>query len=779
MLPFGREKEIRMITLSFEKIYLKERKMEPCSVAIPVEKGTLKSIKDIVVAKDGVETASQVKTTSYWEDGSIRWIFVRFLANLPGNKETSYELYLDRKEYLEDRNKRNLTNAAQSEKSMDEKTDELVPTPTLSVKKDSENYTIQTGELTFTTSTGEGGFFKEIIFGNTKYRESQLKAPLLSIDRKGICGFKLHQFRVVEEGPVCVILEGVGEHTIEEQSYKVTIQLTAYAGKPWIEVAYRLFNTSNQALPIEYLNYEISAKSQREDKNEWEAEVTRTCVATSNYRTSYLVSEKGETVSKKVDAEDLLYEANEHIAEVFYGTMFADYNTAKGGVCATIYQAQQNYPKAVEASKQGIKISLVPENATKIIMQPGMAREQKFLLHFHSEEEDLKELNNRSLIYQMPDRPQLDCNVYRESETFHDVFVDKKIQKVELSLIAKADSHSRCYGMLNWGDSPDPGYTTQGRGGGLPVWTNNEYDFPHACALMYVRSGTRRFLDYLFVSGRHWMDVDVCHYSDNPLYYGGQWEHTNNHVLNSEIVCSHQWVEGLIDYYHFTGDEEAYKTAIGIGENILRLLETPMFQQKGEINARETGWAMRSLVALYKETHEERWLVKCDWIVGHFEDWEKEYGNWLSPYTDNTAIRVVFMISIAVGSLMRYYRIRPSENIKHMIIRAVDDLIENCYMDNGLFYYKELPSLKRLGNNTIILEALTICYELTGEEKYLTYGLMTFEQATRDQNATMGGNKKIIEDSVIGPGPGTKNFAQSFLPLVTYYKAATDTGVLS
>nr|WP_295679635.1 hypothetical protein [uncultured Lachnoclostridium sp.] len=768
-----------MITLTFEKIYLKERKMEPCSVAIPVKKGTLKSTKGIVVAKDGLETVSQTKATSYWEDGSIRWIFVRFLANLPGNKGTSYELYLNREEFLEDRKTRNLEHLTKTKDNLNTNNDVLEDIPALTVRKESENYTIQTGGFEFTTNTGKGGFFKEVIFGDTKYHESQFKAPLLKIDKKGLCEFNLHQFRIVEEGPVCVILEGVGEHTIEEQSYKMTIQLTAYAGKPWIEVAYRLFNTSNQALPIEYLNYEILAKNQIDAKNEKNVEVTRTCVATSNYRTSYLVSEEGETVSKKVDAEDLLYEANEHIAEVFYGTMFADYNTVEGGVCATIYQAQQNYPKAVEASKQGIKISLVPENATKIIMQSGMAREQKLLLHFHSADEDLKELNNRSLIYQMPDRPQLDSKVYSDSKTFHDVFVDKKIQKVELSLIAKADSHSRCYGMLNWGDSPDPGYTTQGRGGGLPVWTNNEYDFPHACALMYVRTGTRRFLDYLLVAGRHWMDVDVCHYSDNPLYFGGQWEHTNNHVLNSEVVCSHQWVEGLIDYYHFTGDEESYKTAIGIGENILRLLETPMFQQKGEINARETGWAMRSLVALYKETHEERWLVKCDWIVGHFEDWEKEYGYWLSPYTDNTAIRVVFMISIAVGSLMRYHRIRPSENIKSMILRAVDDLIENCYMDNGLFYYKELPSLKRLGNNTIILEALTICYELTGDEKYLTYGLMTFELATRDQNASMGGSKKIIEDSVIGPGPGTKNFAQSFLPLVTYYKAATDTGILS
>ena len=124
-----------------------------------------------------------------------------------------------------------------------------------------------------------------------------------------------------------------------------------------------------------------------------------------------------------------------------------------------------------------------------------------------------------------------------------------------------------------------------------------------------------------------------------------------------------------------------FESAIGIGENVLKLLETPMYQVPGEANARETGWALRTLTALYVETNDKKWLAKCDWIIDSFKKWEEEYGDWLSPYTDNTAIRVGFMISVAVGSVMRYYRVFPREDIKKMIINAVDDLIENCYMD--------------------------------------------------------------------------------------------------
>lgn len=46
----------------------------------------------------------------------------------------------------------------------------------------------------------------------------------------------------------------------------------------------------------------------------------RTCAASSNYRTDFLIGEHGEAVSKYVDAQSLVYESNEHFAEVFYGT---------------------------------------------------------------------------------------------------------------------------------------------------------------------------------------------------------------------------------------------------------------------------------------------------------------------------------------------------------------------------------------------------------------------------------------------------------------------------
>ena len=99
-------------------------------------------------------------------------------------------------------------------------------------------------------------------------------------------------------------------------------------------------------------------------------------------------------------------------------------------------------------------------------------------------------------------------------------------------------------------------------------------------------------------------------------------------------------------------------------------------------------------------------------------------------------------------------------------------------MDNGLFYYKELPSLNRLGNNTLLLEALTIAYELTGNSDYLKYGKRTFWANINAPAPSGTGVKGIVGDAVIHKANGTKNFAQSFIPLSVYYKAMADNHML-
>lgn len=762
--------------LTFPKLYRYARKREHCYVAIPYAQGQLADAKKIQIYQEGRLMPSQKKVTSYYADGSVRYLFVRFLADLPANRKAVLEVREGEPCGLH--------------------------APLQVLPKDN-GYEIR-GGVSFGVSNGAATLFDWLEDGNQYYTANRFVGPYLEDGDGNNYGIRLGEWRVMEEGPLVAVLRCKGE-CVGEKSVTFEVKLTAYAEKPWIEITYRIINSTEERLHVASLVFAVLAGEDKSYQSELAREQTtdgedallyhttgigelsvieeaighdtvRTCVGSSNYKTNFTIGKDGSVVSRFVDDEYLLNEANEHMAEVFYGTFFADRTDERGGVCATIYQAQQNYPKAVKADESGIYVMLVPKGIGSIVMASGMSREQRFLLHFHAKEETLTELDNRSLIYQMPDKPFLAPEVFRDAGVMPDIFVDrdKIMDDVEISLIGKCDGHARCYGMLNWGDSPDPGYTAQGRGKGMPVWTNNEYDWPHACALLYARTGERRFLDYMLTGCSHWMDVDVCHYSNDPLLSGGQWQHTREHCVDGKVLCSHEWVEGLLDCYHFSGDERALETALGIGENVLRLLETPAFQKNGESSARETGWALRTMVALYVETHDNKWLAKCEWILGHFKEWAAEYGGWLSPYTDNTIIRAGFMIAVAVGSIMRYYRIFPREDLKEMMLTAVDDMIENCFLGNGLFYYKELPSLNRPGGNTLLLEALTIAYELTGDAKYLQYGIRTFKQSIASSVPAANGTKQVVGDAVIQKTSGTKNFAQSFIPLSVYYKALTE-----
>lgn len=725
-----------MITIEFEKLYSRDRIMQPCKAALPFKKGALKDPEKVLLKDENGAVPYQSKVTGYWDDGSVKWLFLRFPVNLPANKSKNY--------YLE-------TTGGSPEKG---KIASQLP----------DGVQIDTGSLSLKLGSGEN-FIKSVECNGILYSEKAFEGPLLS-DKEGNAYIsRTDRWEIVENGGICAVAKGYGAHICGDIKINYELKVTAYINRPEFEIAYTIINTTNKPLDISELCILYHTDN-----------ASKSCVASSNYATDYIIGENGEPVEKTVDDKLLLYHGNEHMAEVFYGTFFADCTDEKGGVCACIYQAQQNYPKAVYADANGMKISLVPKDVGRVEMLSGMARQQKVMIRMHTPDETPDDLSNYTTIYQMPDYPRLAPEVYRESGVFEDVFVDNKDKSVELKLTLIGDNHARCYGMLNWGDAPDPGYSQQGRGGGGSVWTNNEYDFSHACTLMYIRTGQRRFLDYMFVSSRHWMDVDVCHYSDDPLVYGGQWEHAFRHISGSHMACSHEWVNGLLDYYHFSGDEDAYNTAYGIAENVVRLLESPQFADYGALHARETGWALRTLVDMYKETNDPKWLEKCEWIVGHFEAWEEKYGYWLAPYTDNTVIRAVFMIAIAIASLMRYYRISPQDKIKSMILRAVDDLIENCRTETGIFYYKELPSLQK-PSGANVLEPLAIAYELTGDIKYLEAGTDQFRLWKSEYIPPLGIAKRIDGDAVINEGLGTKSFAQQFIPVMSYYKAATDAGI--
>lgn len=739
-----------MVELTFEKLSRFERIAEPCSAAIPFAQGVLRDPSGILIRDSERLIPVQTQVTAKWPDGSIKWLFLDFQASLPGNAKKSFELVFD-------------------------ETKAPGPEQTVQIRKNNNGLLIDTGELAVEIN-GPGA---TQVIGRAKqadfiFENGSFDGPFIGCQGvKWTVEIDQDGWKVIKQGPLVAVVQARGKHrnSMGEYLLDFEIEITAFAGKSWLQLDYRIINREKTPeLQLDEIGFQFH--------NKWsDVSKINTALATSNYLSKIRTGTGKEKLETLIDADYLLYDSNEQVPETNYGTFWADWQMdSSGGICITHFQAYQNFPKSLTVDQDGIYAGILPKGNNLRFAQ-GVSKTHRLLLHFHKPEATPESVNVRSLQFQLPDRSTLDPKIYREAGVFENIYVTNKVNKVEQAFLNLADSRVRAYGILNWGDAPDAGYTDQGRGNGGLVWTNNEYDFPHAAMLLYAKTSERRFLDYLLVSAQHLMDVDVCHYSQDPLRYQGQITHSDRHVTGEVSPC-HEWVQGLLDFYHVTGNIRALDIALGIGENVMRLLEQPRYHGEGGINARETGWALRSLVALYQETHNSKWLEPCEQIVNHYEIWKKQYGGWLAPYTDHTVIRVPFMIAIAVNSLIRYYRIRPEERIKAMIVDAVTDLIENCRLENGLFYYKELPSLRRIGLNPLILETLAHAYELTGEARFLEAGLPTFNIIIAGIPRSYPGPKQKVEDTVIQRGGvGPKMFAQAFPALAYFYHTVAEAGI--
>ncbi|GBG05588.1 hypothetical protein PAT3040_00072 [Paenibacillus agaridevorans] len=741
-----------MISLYFEKISMHPRYEEPSMIAVPFAKGVLTDSTTVSVLDGHVAVPTQTRVTAKWPDGSVKWLLLHFLADLPANLGKRFTISTDR----------------------------VTVTPAESVMVESNNgmLVIRTGAIEAElTAPGGIGLFQSVK-QNGGIPTHDVVGPAIkdASNHEYDCEISADGWRIIETGPVRCVVEAKGKHRCRENEKKwfdFVARVYAFSGKSWLMVDYQIINKEPEREQVIHAS-ELYVRSAQHILTSAQP---RLGISRTEVDRRMMSGATGDRLSCTFTAELLEKEFIEDQPETFAGTFWADLSEPEqGGISVTLFQAKQNFPKSLEVNGEEITVGIIP-TGHPITMLQGMAKTHRLFLHVHGGKETLEEVNLRSLQFQLADHPVLEAAAFERAGIIESIPDDQTFDWVERGFYRMADGRSKTYGMLYWGDAPDKNYTFQGRGGGDWVWVNNEYDLPHAMMHLYARTGKRRFYDYLLRAVEHWKDVDILHYSSNPMRHQGQVMHSANHVTGEVKVC-HEWVEGLLDYYHLTGEESALEAAIGIGENIMRLLSTPRYQGEGGISARESGWALRSLGALYNETYDDKWLQSADHIVDHFEEWKNKYGAWLAPAAGHVVYRSGFMICIAVNSLMRYYRIRPEVRIKQMIIDAMEDYVEHCYVKaTGLFYYKELPSTQHLHTNPICLESLSYAFEFTGDKKFLEVGRVTFKEAIQTVGPGDKERREISGNALIFWGDSPKKFAQYYYPIFYYYHTIVKAGI--
>jgi hypothetical protein len=748
-----------MNTLYFEKISRFDRQAEPITVSIPFAPGVLADPRALVIRDGDAVLPAQRRVLATWPDGAhpagggVKWLLVHLQPNLPGNAAKTLQFEIA------------------------ENAPEVEPQATVKVTETPDGISVDTGPLSFLIPNAGFLPIRDVqLDGVPLWGATPFKGFTLRYDGQEVSSASGPvELGIEEAGPLRAVILVKGKHRRPDGTAYLDLRgrVTAYAGKPYIEIEHQFIHAEEEAeLSLEAI--ELTFASQR-------SENPHLALGQGYYRTAIEESED-DPLEMSLDAETLLYQSNEHFIDSFYGDFWVDWRAGDAGLTLSIYQAHQNFPKKLHVAREGIVCSLYPADAPSVPLLQGMAKTHRIQLHFHSAETPLQECSVRSLQFQLPDRPALPRAWFRENNPWLEDFFPTRLPKRLITYTNNLhDGRPAAVGMFHFGDAPDAGYTNQGRGRGHTVWVNNEYDRPHACTLYYGLTGQRRVLDSALVTARHWLDVDLCHYSPDPLLHGGLKAHTRYHVIG-KATPSHEWVEGFLDYYFLTGRAEALEAARSVAENILRHMARPEMARPGAISVREGGWALRAMVGMWIGTCEERWKTESRRLAEMYLDWYDEYGALLAPYTSHTMPRVTFMISLTVNSFARYLLIEDDPDlvarVKTLIVENVDDLLAHCLGPDGIAYYKELPSLRRSAATFHLLEALTHAYRITGDEEYLKIATRHF--AAMDFSIDVQRCPKYLDDSgaVIANDGRGRFFADRYTSIVLYAGIVTPLGLL-
>jgi len=739
-----------MTTLYLEKISKYDRPQEPVHVSVPFAQGKLHDAR-LLSIRDGERALPvQTRVLAHWPDGSIKWLIAHCQPDLPGNLDKTLTL------------------------EVADKPQHLPLAQRITVAETAEGYRVNTGRLSFLVPRqgfvplAEVSLDGQPVWGGQPFQGFALTYDGQVVDTTD----GPTQLELEEVGPLCVVITVKGKHRRADGQRYLDFRgrVTAYAGKPYVEVEYQFIHAEAEPeLSLQAITFEARPLA---------AAAPHLALGEGYYRTGIQESE-GPALDRTIDAETVLYQANEHYVDSFYGDFWADWRDANAGLMLSIYQAHQHFPKALHVGAEGITAYLYPPQAPAARLLQGMAKTHRLQLHFHAADAPLEELSARSLQFQLPDQPALPAEWYRDNNPWGLDFIPERVPDRLLTFLSiRHDQRPEALGMFHFGDAPDAGYTEQGRGRGHTVWVNNEYDRPHACALFYALTGIRRVLDSALVCARHWLDVDLCHHSPNPLHQGGLRIHTAYHVTGG-VTPSHEWTEGLLDYYYLTGRKEGLEGAYAVAENVMRHMAEPHMQEPGIASVREGGWALRAIVAMALATGEERFKREARRLVDLFLSWDQLYGGMLAPYTSHSMPRVVFMIALTMNSLARYLLLEDDERVKKLIAHVMDDLIAHCTLPGGIFYYKELPSLRRVAPTVHSIESLTHAYRFTGDLRYLKIATRQFYAFAERADSGRGG-PKVVDDSgaVIRGTGGGRPFADSYTSLILFAGEATKAGLL-
>lgn len=407
----------------------------------------------------------------------------------------------------------------------------------------------------------------------------------------------------------------------------------------------------------------------------------------------------------------------------------------------------QNFPSAIHATTDSIKLYLFPSQKTSHELQPGESKTQSFFINF-------------SNLKQMTAWPKSSLECHIELAYFESTKVNEQVCVATLnnnlsSIIAKGiDSdndffHKReridDYGWRNFGDlyADHEELEYQGKEPLISHY-NNQYDPLYGFLKMYLLTQDCRYFSLAEDLAQHIKDIDIYRTTkDKEVYNGGMFWHTDHYLSAATSTHrtfskehklgayqehqggggpggQHCYTTGLYYHYLLTGDETSKQAVLSLTQWIKTTYEGTatfcefifalknhkavdkknIFRNRYSLD-RGTGNYVVSLLNSYELTLNNSFLVQAEHVIEHTIACSDNIDNLKLDEPESTWFYTIFLQSVS-----RYLQVKNTygqidtsfQKIKSSFLHYT-----NWMLNNEDVYLKQ-PDKLEFPNNTWVAQ---------------------------------------------------------------------------
>jgi hypothetical protein len=693
------------------------REAELAEGGVPLPVGVLTDPAGVQLRGPGGAAPVQTRVLERWPGGSIRWLGVAFLADVPAQASAEYVLETG-------------------------SSAEVAKGSRVTATEGLEGVSIDTGRVSFLVRRAP--FDPLVGLADVAGFALAITDP----DGREFCAEAdpAARLRVLEAGPVVARVLASGGYRAPDGAglLDFEIELEAVAGSAEVALDCRFVN--REAAPSTV----IASWTAHIDCVEPAAALTGVFEAAYRTREPFTIHQRGEGHGKGIfvvsriepdgvewaDLSDPGHRAQWEWSELSgrHAKNWIEVESGHGSRLAiAVPRFLDDNPSAMHYDGEGVTVGLWPAEAGPIELTQGVAATRRIVLRAEA-----------GLPGDAPRFAERSASrlVVETGEAAFATAATGEVLRRSPSRFPRLESHVRgelfswclvgqATGFLDRGDAvqtenlagPRTGYSA-----------NNEHDAIFSLCLHYLRSGERAYLDSAESYADHVIDVDVIHASTrNEFEHGGVRAHGRNHVhyvpartaageVETSIDTGHMWVEGLLLLGAITAHARYVDAARGIGECLLAL--ESIGWTRPEPGPRNSGWPLVALAALYRATGDERYLaaarrVAASAIAAQGADgrWTMRLGFWDGYCAWQNAVLLVGLARLVAVDP------QPAGDVETSFRSGAAALLDLGRYDDGGFIYLDRSDYRWVSRTALILEALEAAYEVTGDERFLRAGL--------------------------------------------------------